>query len=254
MAIVVVSACDPLPDLEHTDRVLAQAGLSLPEPPLLCITKPDLVEISSSLAAYRDLYEVHVVCNLTRQGLGSLRKSLAGKIAVLAGKSGVGKSSLLNALCPGLTLKVGELSDKSQAGTHTTRHSQLHTPLPEVGIFDTPGFSSLDMRCSARELASARAFPEVAAAPEACRFRDCLHRGEPGCAVKFRDTRYQSYLTLLREALERQDANLPPNQEDGYQGSQQLASKYRQLSRRRQKQSPPTSESEEGSDASDVRD
>lgn len=140
-------------------------------------------------------------------GIERLREHLNGRISVLAGPSGVGKSSLLNAVSPGLTLTTGAVSVKIGRGRHTTRHVEL-MPLASGGmVADTPGFYDLSVEgIRGRELASY--FPEMRSALSQCRFgASCLHDKEPDCAVKAQledgllaRSRYESYLSMLGEA------------------------------------------------------
>jgi ribosome biogenesis GTPase / thiamine phosphate phosphatase len=117
----------------------------------------------------------------------------------LAGPSGAGKSSLLNRLCPGLTLRTGEVSDYMGKGKHTTRHVELFA-LPKGGyVADTPGFSQLELSCDPQQVA--HLFPEFRPYVADCRFRDCLHRDEPDCAVRAAKLeRHEYYLDALKEA------------------------------------------------------
>jgi len=142
---------------------------------------------------------------LQGEGLEELRARLAGRIAVFAGQSGVGKSTLLNALVPGLALETGEISEKLGRGRHTTRHVEL-IRLPGGGLVaDTPGFSQLDFReLGVDEIGGCfREFRPLAAE---CRFRGCTHLSEPGCAVRAAvesgggaDSRYRHYAEFLAE-------------------------------------------------------
>jgi len=134
-----------------------------------------------------------------------VKELLKGNISVFAGQSGVGKSSLLNALLPGLAQETREISTKLGRGRHTTRHVELFA-LPEGGVVaDTPGFSQLDFfGIEAGGLCAC--FPEMAALADRCRFRGCLHRSEPGCAVaeaaaagRIAESRYRHYLQFLDE-------------------------------------------------------
>jgi ribosome biogenesis GTPase len=128
-------------------------------------------------------YEVLVTSSLLGDGIADLQARLAGHIAVFAGQSGVGKSSLLNALVPGLTIQTSEISERLGRGKHTTRHVEL-VPLPGGGIVaDTPGFSQLDFtELGIEDIGSCfREFRELSAG---CKFRGCTHIHEPNCAVR----------------------------------------------------------------------
>jgi len=201
--LVVASWRDPAIWLELVDRYLIAAercGLS----PIICVNKIDLAEdmaaCRTALQPYLDLgYRVIFTCALTGEGVGKLRELLRGRTTVLAGLSGVGKSSLLLAVQPGLQLRIGEVSEYSGQGRHTTAQVVLHRL--EVGGFvvDTPGIREFGLS-GLRRGELARFYPEMAAAAGGCRFGDCAHIHEPGCAVKaavqqgrVSATRYDSY-------------------------------------------------------------
>lgn len=155
-------------------------------PVILILNKADKVrpaEAKRVAAIYQNLgYKVHICSTVTRQGKNVLRADLKGKISVLAGPSGVGKSAILNMVCPGHQLQTGTVSQKIGRGRHTTRQVQL-LPLSQGGfVADTPGFTQIDLDfLSADELSEL--FPEFQTEKE-CRFRGCMHMAEPGCAVK----------------------------------------------------------------------
>lgn len=208
---------DPVPIL--MDRVLVQAE-ALELSVVLCLTKLDLVvdapdrplpePLARLVEGYRLAgYPVHLVAAPKGWGLEGVADALREGVTVLAGPSGVGKSTLLNALQPGLRLATGEISRKLGRGRHTTRSVQL-LPLALGGwVADTPGFSRLDLPdLEPEELGDL--WPEIRREAPDCRFRGCLHRSEPGCAVRAaRDQgriapwRYQNYLVLLAEVEER---------------------------------------------------
>lgn len=158
--------------------------------------------------AYRAMYEeigykTIEVSAVTGAGTDEVKTILHDKITLLSGNSGVGKSSLINALIPGLSLKTGEISAVHHKGMHTTTFSEMY-PLPGGGyIIDTPGikgFGTIDFN----EKEVAHYFPEIFRTSSKCRFADCTHRNEPGCAVQealqdhtISPTRYASYLSIL---------------------------------------------------------
>lgn len=211
LAVVVLTAQSPPLNLGLVDRllILAQAeGLEV----LLCLNKIDLAgpdEVAHVEEYYRhagyDLVKTSAKLGL---GLGSLVSSLRDKTAVLAGQSGVGKSTLLNAISPGSDLAVGELSPKVQRGRHTTRGVRL-IPVGQALVADTPGFVTLDLpKLEARDLAGL--YPEIERHNTGCRFPDCIHDPEPGCAVReamergeINPGRYQRYIEFLHELQER---------------------------------------------------
>lgn len=209
---VVYSLKEPDFDPNQMDRYLIHielAGLRA----ILCISKADLAATDEDLASIQTLYGDQlgytVVFSSVRnpESLETIRQLVKDKISVLAGPSGSGKSSLLNALNPNLQLRVGEISEKIARGQHTTRHVELLTLFadqPETLIADTPGFSNLKLNYVLPERLR-EAFREFAPYQSACAFSDCLHVDEEGCAVlahraDIADSRYQSYLNMLAEA------------------------------------------------------
>jgi len=206
---LIVSAFDPAPNYLVIDKLLAI--LEHKEiPALIVITKPDLADATGIQAIYESAgYPVFVVNNLTRDGVDNLLREMSGKLNALCGNSGVGKSSLLNAINPKLAIAVGDTSRKLGRGRHTTRHVEIFTLDDGTQIADTPGFSSVDLlmmsEIRAHELSDC--FVEFAEhAPEGCRFLDCKHVAEHGCAVrdavnsgKISQSRYRSYCALYDE-------------------------------------------------------
>ena len=142
----------------------------------------------------------------TGQGVDELRKQLSGKISAFTGNSGVGKTSLLNLLLPGIDREVAGISAKHGRGRHTTRLTELF-PLPGSGyIADTPGFAALEFGRIADMEASEIALCFQEFPVDRCRFPDCIHRAEPDCAVRsavnegtIPSSRYQSYLRMMQE-------------------------------------------------------
>lgn len=145
----------------------------------------------------------------TGEGLEELRRHLTGKTTVLAGASGVGKSTLLNALIPGAAMETGELSRKLARGKHTTRHSEIFVLDQSSYLLDTPGFTSLETP-ELTEQEVGQYYPEFLKEGESCRFPDCLHLKEPDCLVRARvkagqiaRSRYESYERNLEEIRSR---------------------------------------------------
>ncbi|RMH77196.1 MAG: small ribosomal subunit biogenesis GTPase RsgA [Cyanobacteria bacterium J007] len=176
----------------------------------LCLNKIDLVS-PETLERWRDRlqawgYTVLCASIPRREGLDAIRRQLQGEMTAIAGPSGVGKSSLIDALIPSVNLRVGDVSGKLARGRHTTRHVELFE-LPDGGLLaDTPGFNRPQLDCDPAELV--RYFPEARdrLARGQCQFSDCLHRDEPNCVVRGDWERYEDYLQLLEEAIAYRDA------------------------------------------------
>ena len=209
-ALVVFAAnVNPVTEPFLIDRVAAIAddqGVEV----ILCINKCDLDPALDLTRIYRNAgFTVISASAETGQGVDQLRKLLQGKLTAFTGNTGVGKSSMLNQLCPGLGLATGEVSEKLGRGRHTTRHVELYQLDTETYVADTPGFSSFDtdqMDVILKENLQ-YAFPDFGAYVGACQFHDCSHRQEPGCAVraalaegKIESSRYDSYLKLYEKA------------------------------------------------------
>ncbi len=205
----VFSVARPEPDYELLDRFLLLAE-SNELPAFLVVNKLDLSSLESAgedFGVYEAAgYEVAYTSATQGTGIDSLRERLADHITLFVGPSGVGKSSLLNAVQPGLGLRVGEVSRALQAGRHTTVAASLH-PLDVGGyVVDTPGLRQLRFwEVEHRDLGWC--FPEFRAHLGACRFSDCAHVKEPGCAVRravdaesIALSRYKSYLAICQES------------------------------------------------------
>lgn len=208
--IVMFAAAKPDPHRRMLDRflVIAEANELAAR---IIINKVELVGERVAHDRFADYeragYPLHLTSVKQRIGLEAVESALAGRVSVVSGPSGVGKSSLLNALFPGLGLRVAEISESVNKGRHTTVGAYLH-PLPEPtsgAVVDTPGLREVGMW--ALPLAElARCFPEFRDLREECRFGDCAHLSEPGCAVRaavekqvVSRTRYESYLKLRSE-------------------------------------------------------
>lgn len=202
--IAVASEVNPVTDPFLIDRVTAFAehvGCEV----IVCINKAD----AGVQGRLRDIYAttgylVIETSAVTGEGIDRLRESIAGKVCAFSGNSGVGKSSILNALEPGLGLQTGDVSEKLGRGRHTTRHVEIF-PAGGAYVADTPGFASFDMEqlppIPKEELQ--HCFPEFEPYIGKCRFDDCAHLKEPGCAVrealaegKIHPSRHESYALL----------------------------------------------------------
>ena len=178
-------------------------------PVLVCFNKTDLAEDGEAerlCRIYRDCgADVYVTQASNPRTLEALREALTGKTTVLAGPSGVGKSTIMNAMQPEAAMEVGELSEKIKRGKQTTRHTQLFCVAPDTYLCDTPGFSSLYLADILPEELGTY-FPEFTEYAGQCRYPDCRHLQEPDCAVRAaveRDEipkeRYDSYRLLFDE-------------------------------------------------------
>lgn len=207
--LLVFALADPTPEPLQLTRFLIKAE-STELTVCLCLSKSDLVPIAAQ-QQWRDRlhqwgYEPTLISTHVPGGLADLQTQLAQKTTVISGPSGVGKSSLINLLIPAIDLRVGAVSGKLGRGRHTTRHVELFE-LPTGGLLaDTPGFNQPDLDCDPVDLADY--FPEARQklAQASCQFSNCLHRHEPNCAVRGDWERYEHYLTLLEEAIVRQEA------------------------------------------------
>ncbi|MTI79812.1 MAG: ribosome small subunit-dependent GTPase A [Firmicutes bacterium] len=211
-AVITFAVSNPEPNLDLLDRFLVMAeGAGIM--PVICLNKVDLLDIDEPewMEVYRQVgYTVIATSAKGKKGIAEIKDVLKDKISVFAGPSGVGKSSLLNSIHPGLELKTGDISRKLKRGKHTTRHVEL-IPLESGGLVaDTPGFSSLQLP----EIAStdlAYYFPEMEEFVGSCRFNSCSHNKEPHCAVKeavqsgeIDYRRYNSYLQFLKEIIDKE--------------------------------------------------
>lgn len=207
-ALVVFAASSPKPNLNLLDRFL----ISMQQksvPVQICFNKADLVN-GEELSRLAKIYEncgcgVLFASVLERSGLEELKKLLEGKTTVVAGPSGVGKSSLTNYLQPKAAMEVGKVSQKIDRGKHTTRHTELIWIWRDTYFLDTPGFSSLYLQNLLREELKDY-FPEFEPYENDCRFQGCMHISEPDCAVKkaladgkIHSSRYDNYLLLAEE-------------------------------------------------------
>ena len=211
-ALVVFAAnVNPVTEPFLIDRVAAIAG-DQEVPVYLCVNKCDLDPAVDLVRIYTKA-GFPVICTSaeTGEGVEELAGLLKGKLTAFTGNSGVGKSSILNRLCPELALPTGEVSEKLGRGRHTTRHVELYSLGEDTYVADTPGFSSFDtdqMDVILKENLQ-YAFPDFGPYVGQCQFHDCSHRREPGCAVtaalaagELEETRYDSYLKLYEKAAQ----------------------------------------------------
>ena len=207
--VIIASGAIPVTDPFLIDRVAAIADSKEGCGCLICINKCDLEPAE-------ELYEIYTAAGFptlrvsaeTGEGIEELRAAISGKVSAFTGNSGVGKSSILNALSPGFQLQVGEVSEKLGRGRHTTRQVEL-LHLPNGGyVADTPGFSSIDMERYelVRKEDLPHCFREFAPYLGDCRFTSCSHTCEKGCAVleavregKIAPSRHESYVAMYQE-------------------------------------------------------
>jgi len=209
-ALLVFAAREPVPKPGLLDRFLAACHLAGIEA-VITINKVDqgLQEVERWLPAYEKLDKrLLMVSARTGWGLGVVKRMLVNRTTLFCGPSGAGKSSLLNAVYPGFRLKVGELSESTGKGRHTTSAAEL-MPLPYGGfVVDTPGLKEFGV-WEVTKVELEAAFPEIASRTEDCRFQDCSHSHEPDCAVRealdageIAEHRFKSFQKILEEALE----------------------------------------------------
>lgn len=206
--VLVVACADPEPRLRLIDRLLVGAEVQR-VPALVCANKTDLVDRGWAVemfGVYEQIgYPVYYTSAKTGLGVEALHQALRGKVSALLGPSGAGKTSLLNAIQPGLGLRVREVSRATQKGRHTTVVPELY-PLDDDGwVADTPGVRALALFDVDPEELDAY-FPSIAPFVSHCQFSDCTHEVEPGCAVieaveqgLVSEHRYESYLRLRAE-------------------------------------------------------
>lgn len=219
--LLVVSIRDPFTPTTFIDRFLATAE-AYAVPAALVLNKEDIWddddhELAEGLRIlYTSIgYPVFKVSAVSGEGIDELREFLHDKTTLLAGNSGVGKSSLINALVPGAELKTGRVSDIHHTGTHTTTFSEM-VPLPDGGqLIDVPGvkgFGTIDFKASE----VSHYFPEIFRYGRECRYGDCKHTGEPGCTVQqaleehlISESRFASYLSILEEIADKDKYRKP---------------------------------------------
>ncbi|MDF2538814.1 MAG: rsgA [Herbinix sp.] len=210
-AMVIFAAAEPDPNLNLLDRFLIMMQKQKVNT-IVCFNKKDIVagkELALLMDTYRHCgYEVVCTSMLQKEGVAEVFELIKGKTTVLAGPSGVGKSSLINVIQPKANMETGNVSEKIKRGKHTTRHSELIFIENETYLMDTPGFSSLYINELEKEELKDY-FIEFKEYENECRFIGCVHLNEPGCAVKealkeekISKIRYENYTVLYRELKE----------------------------------------------------
>ena len=211
-ALVIFAIVKPDPNYNLLDRFLItmeQQNL----PAIICFNKKDIAteeERQELIAAYGGCgYQVLFVSGIQNDGLDEIKAHLKGKTTVVAGPSGVGKSTIINALYPASRMGTGEISRKIERGRHTTRHAELFALSDDTFIMDTPGFTSLSLGDMEKEELQSF-YPEFAEHEESCKFGGCSHISEPVCGVKkallngkISKVRYDNYVLLYEELKNR---------------------------------------------------
>ena len=207
--LFIVSAyTTPAPDTLMIDRLTALAVYNNIEP-IIVFNKADMGSFDEFYSIYNNAgFKTFVVSAKENQGIDLLKKEMKNCVCAFSGNSGVGKSSILNALFPNLQLKTGEVSDKLGRGRHTTRHTELFFVGDGAYVVDTPGFSTVDTNedLYSFKLALAESFPDFSEYIGGCKFTSCSHTTEKGCAVigavkegKIQKSRHDSYIALSNE-------------------------------------------------------
>lgn len=206
--VVTFAAANPIPNIYTIDKMCCGAearGIDV----IVCISKIDLSDMST-VDSYREIYEkiYPTVCvsSETGQGICELKEVLSGMNSAFAGASGVGKSTLINSLTGSELAETGDMSESKKRGKHTTRHVEIFELEGDTRIYDTPGFTSLDLSKNVSSDKLDVFFPDFADHKSDCKYSDCLHMQEPECGIKkalangrIYKSRYESYKQMLRE-------------------------------------------------------
>lgn len=211
-ALIIFSIAKPKPSFNLLDRFLVMMARQKMDC-IICFNKMDMEEgqeVQKLIEVYRECgYHTICVSAKTGEGICGLKDLLSGKTTTVAGPSGVGKSTLINCLQPDIVMETGQISEKIERGKHTTRHAELIAVGEDTYIFDTPGFSSLDLFSMKKEELSGY-YPEFEKWEKYCKFAGCSHIGERECGVKegmakgdISPLRYENYVLLYQELKEK---------------------------------------------------
>lgn len=207
LLVVTFAAAEPEPNFPVIDKLCVACEIKDIDV-TICITKKDCVSdevLNEYVHRFDDVYPVVTVNGLTGDGIDSLKKVIEGRNVSLAGPSGVGKSTILNNVLGFDSAETGTVSDKTGRGRHTTRHVEIFELGDNTNLYDTPGFTSLELpQLEVAELSLL--FPEFRRHRGECRYADCIHVNEPDCAVKdaletgeISRSRYDSYIYMMEE-------------------------------------------------------
>lgn len=208
-ALLICTTVYPRTSLGFIDRFLVTTE-SFRIPTILVFNKCDILNegLQEIQNEYISIYEnIGIKClqvsGLLKTGIDLINDTLEGKVSLISGHSGVGKSTLVNELAPGISQSIGEVSDFAEKGIHTTTFAEMFEIKPNTFIIDTPGIKELGLMDIGRE-ELCHFFPEMRELMNDCKFNDCLHVHEPGCAVlealtkgEISETRFDSYLSML---------------------------------------------------------
>lgn len=208
--LIFFAVSNPEPSFLLLDKLLIAAEINKLKP-IICFNKADLCS-EERKKELRNMYvntgyRMIFTCKDDEESIETLKDVLKDKLSVFSGPSGVGKSSMMNAVQPNFELKTGEISEKLKRGKHTTRHAEIYKLSFGGFVVDTPGFSSFELE-SIDQFDLGEYYPEIKKYSVGCRFDDCLHHKEPNCVIKnavaeglISETRYNNYTKLLEEII-----------------------------------------------------
>ena len=213
-AILIITIKNPVTSTTFIDRFLATAE-AYHIPTILVFNKIDLLDseneayVNALIHLYESIgYQCLKMTATQGNGIAELQNTLAGKISLLSGNSGVGKSTIINQIVPNSSAKIGEISNSHHKGMHTTTFSEMYEISTDTFLIDTPGIKGFGM-VDMNEEEIGHFFRDIFEVSKNCRFNNCSHRHEPGCAVlqavsehRIATSRYESYLSILEDITE----------------------------------------------------